>query len=92
MIARRLRIEGRVQGVGYRDWLVAQARRASVAGWVRNRRDGSLEAWLEGHTAAVDALTEACRTGPAWASVASIQAETMAEAGHTDFSRRPTSD
>ncbi|MBP6368461.1 MAG: acylphosphatase, partial [Burkholderiales bacterium] len=48
MIARRLRAHGRVQGVGFRDALVDAAILAGVDGWVRNRRDGSVEAWVQG--------------------------------------------
>jgi acylphosphatase len=53
VIARRLSIAGRVQGVGYRDWLVAEAMAAGLSGWVRNRADGSVEALLAGDAEAV---------------------------------------
>ena len=55
----RLRIEGRVQGVGYRDWLTRQARASGLRGWVRNRVDGSVEALLIGETEAADAVIAA---------------------------------
>ena len=51
MIARRLVIHGRVQGVGYRYAMVDAAERCGVAGWVRNRRDGTVEAFVQGDAA-----------------------------------------
>ena len=72
MIAKRLRIEGVVQGVGYRQWMVRAAARLVVAGWVRNRGDGTVEALVEGDAAAVEELLRACRRGPAGASVTLI--------------------
>lgn len=73
MRARRLRIEGRVQGVGYRDWLVREASRRGLEGWVRNRADGSVEALLAGEEAAVQAVLSACRRGPPLARVERIE-------------------
>jgi len=61
---RRLIIRGRVQGVGYRAWVAEQAIAAGLAGWVRNRRDGSVEAVLAGAPEAVMAMTAACRRVP----------------------------
>lgn len=70
--ARHLVIRGRVQGVGYRDWVVAEAGRRGVTGWVRNRTDGTVEAVLAGPAEAVAALAEACRSGPRGARVTGI--------------------
>ena len=69
MNAHHLRIEGRVQGVGYRAWLVREARRLGLAGWVRNRPDGSVEAVVAGPEPAVQTLLTACRRGPLAARV-----------------------
>ena len=69
---KRLIITGRVQGVGYRDAMSRQARRAGVAGWVRNRRDGSVEALLDGPPEAIEALIAWARTGPPSAQVTSV--------------------
>ncbi len=78
MNARRLRIEGRVQGVGYRAWMVREARRLGLAGWVRNQPDGSVEAVVAGPEPAVQALLTACRRGPLMARVDSLS-ESFAE-------------
>ncbi len=90
MTALRLRIAGRVQGVGFRDWLLAEARRHGLAGWVRNRADGTVEALLAGDAPAVQAVVSACRLGPPLARVASIE-ESFAEApAEPGFQRLPT--
>ena len=78
MNARHLRIEGRVHGVGYRDWLVREASRLGLYGWVHNRRDGSVEAMVAGDEAAVRVLLSLCRRGPALARVDRIT-ESFAE-------------
>jgi acylphosphatase len=79
MSAKRLVISGRVQGVGYRQWMVEAARSLGVSGWVRNRLDGTVEALVAGDTAAVEELLRACRRGPRLAVVAEIE-EQLAEA------------
>lgn len=70
----RLRITGRVQGVGYRAWCVGEATRLGLSGWVRNRRDGSVEALVQGLDPAVAKLTDLCRQGPGFAAVSSVEA------------------
>jgi acylphosphatase len=72
MIARRVHVTGRVQGVWFRGWTREQAERFGVSGWVRNRSDGSVEAVLLGPEAAVEALIAALREGPPAAEVAEI--------------------
>jgi acylphosphatase len=63
-ITRRLRIEGRVQGVGYRAALAAEAESCGISGWVRNRRDGSVEAVVQGNPAAIEKILAWARRGP----------------------------
>jgi acylphosphatase len=71
--ALHLTITGRVHGVGYRDFVQREASERELAGWVRNRRDGSVEAVVVGPEAAVDSLIDACRRGPSAAAVADIR-------------------
>jgi acylphosphatase len=71
-ISARIRVEGRVQGVGYRAFTVDTARSMGLGGWVRNRPDGSVEALLEGEEQQVEHAINACRTGPPRACVEHI--------------------
>jgi acylphosphatase len=71
----RLSISGRVQGVGYRDWIMRTARGLGLAGWVRNRSDGSVEALIVGDEMAVGRMIDACRRGPVLAHVDNVDAE-----------------
>lgn len=73
MIALRVHIRGRVQGVGYRAWTVREANMRNLSGWVRNRADGSVEAVFEGEDATVKAMVGACRRGPRMAAVSSVE-------------------
>jgi acylphosphatase len=80
----RVVVHGRVQGVWFRGWTVDQARARGLDGWVRNRRDGTVEALFSGEDAAVEAMVAACRTGPPAARVVGIErhlAETPEEPG-----------
>jgi acylphosphatase len=86
----RLVIAGRVQGVGYRDWLAKKARALGVDGWVRNRADGTVEALVRGEADAVETLLRQCRRGPMLADVTDVRmlpADPPAEPG---FYRLPT--
>jgi acylphosphatase len=90
MTARRVVITGRVHGVGFRDWLIAQARQLGVSGWVRNRRDGAVEALIDGDEAAVEELLRACRRGPPHAEVDTIEEHLAEPPGVPGFVRMPT--
>jgi acylphosphatase len=68
-------IQGRVQGVAYRAWTVQEARRRGLAGWVRNLRDGNVEAVLQGPEHEVEMMIIACRRGPPLAHVSDIVRE-----------------
>jgi acylphosphatase len=87
----RLTITGRVQGVGYRDWMLAAGKRLGLAGWVRNRLDGSVEALIVGDDAAVDHMIEACRRGPPAARVDEIDVDPVdLDVMPEGFTRLPT--
>jgi len=86
----RLRITGRVQGVAYRAWMAREAAALGVAGWVRNRRDGSVEAVISGPAAAVRDLVERCRRGPSLARVAAVDEASEAVAPEPGFRQLPT--
>ncbi len=75
-ITRRVVILGRVQGVGYRAWVEHQARRLGLQGWVRNRRDGSVEAVFDGVESVVADMIASCRRGPGSARVDKVVEET----------------
>ena len=81
----RLRITGRVQGVGYRAWAIATAARLGLRGWVRNRADGSVEALVIGAEESVAAMIEACRIGPFAARVTEISVTAAADDGSAGF-------
>jgi acylphosphatase len=66
---RHVIIRGRVQGVGYRAWVADTARQHGLEGWVRNRRDGSVEAVFAGAAETVTWMLTACRRGPPLARV-----------------------
>jgi acylphosphatase len=68
----RLVISGRVQGVGFRYFVEREAARRSLEGWVRNRRDGAVEALIAGAPEAVEVMGEACRRGPPGARVDAV--------------------
>ena len=87
--ARRLLISGVVQGVGFRYAMTAQARLLGVTGWVRNRRDGSVEAMICGDPAQIEALLAWSRIGPAGSSVDKLIVE-PAVGDFPDFELRPT--
>jgi acylphosphatase len=83
--ARVVVIRGRVQGIGYRAWTEVAALERGLQGWVRNRRDGSVEALFVGREETVADMIEACRQGPPGARVESID---QREAGPADVALR----
>ena len=78
---RHVTIRGRVQGVGYRAWVEHRAMAHDLEGWVRNRRDGIVEALFAGPEAVVTTMIAACRRGPSSARVDALQDE----AGNPDL-------
>jgi acylphosphatase len=72
-VVRQVVIRGRVQGVGFRYWTMREAIRLGIGGWVRNRRDGSVEALFAGSAEAVAEMTARCLNGPEFARVDGIE-------------------
>ncbi|HSZ75715.1 MAG TPA: acylphosphatase [Rhizomicrobium sp.] len=86
----RLRIEGFVQGVSFRNFAIDEARHLGVDGWIRNRADGTVETLVSGDNAAVEKFIAACMKGPPGSRVANVEihkADTPEEKG---FRRRPS--
>ena len=94
VLTRHLSIHGRVQGVGYRWSLRAEALARGLTGWVRNRQDGSVEALIHGTPEAVEALTAWAHIGPPAARVERVWCTDQPTAPHeaplSGFAQRPT--
>lgn len=91
VVARRILAAGRVQGVGYRDAAVQAAFALGIVGWVRNRRDDTVEAFAQGDESAVERFVEWCRRGPPLARVTNISAtDVPIDGGLRGFSSRPS--
>jgi acylphosphatase len=89
MITRHLHITGRVQGVGFRFYTQRKAQELGITGWVRNRRDGAVEAVIQGSPGAVETMIAWVRNGPPSARVAEVRiTETGGE--YSGFETRPT--
>jgi len=88
MIRRRVVVHGLVQGVFFRDTTRRHAQAAGVAGWVRNRTDGSVEAVFEGEPEAVERLVRFCRRGPRGARVDRVDVHEEPPEGLTAFAIR----
>ena len=86
----RLRIAGRVQGVGYRLWAIDTAASLGLRGWVRNRADGAVELLASGTEDAVAAMVGAARQGPAAARVSGVEIVDDKDDGSLGFTARPT--
>ena len=89
-VTKKLRIHGEVQGVFYRAWSAEQARHLGLRGWVRNRRDGSVEMLVRGEEAAVRRMIEHCHGGPPAARVQRLDVEDAHEEAPPGFEKRPT--
>jgi acylphosphatase len=85
-----VRIEGRVQGVFYRAWTEQTARRLDLDGWVRNRRDGSVEAVFSGPESQVDEMLRRCANGPPDAAVTNVIVTDEGGAPPSGFAVLPT--
>jgi acylphosphatase len=88
-VIRRLAITGRVQGVGFRLYMERKARGLGVTGWVRNRRDGSVEAMVQGNAEAIAAVIDWARHGPPGALVTDLK-ESAGNGDYTSFDTHPT--
>lgn len=87
-VARRAVVHGRVQGVWFRETTRRRAETRGVFGWVRNREDGAVEAWLEGAPDEVEALVDFLRLGPPAAEVERVEVEEVDPQGLDGFSVR----
>lgn len=94
MVVRHLSVIGNVQGVGFRYAMCAEARRLQLAGWVRNRSDGSVEAVAMGDAAALERFAQWAQRGPTAAHVGAVRMRAASETEAADiplpFSQRPT--
>jgi acylphosphatase len=81
----RVLVRGRVQGVGFRVSAASRARALGLAGWVRNRPDGAVEAVFEGPAERVASMVDWCRRGPAGAEVTGIELEDESPTGEDGF-------
>jgi acylphosphatase len=86
----RLRIEGFVQAVGYRNFVIAEATRLGVDGWIRNRADGTVEALVSGPNKAVETLVGLCMKGPPGSTVRNVELHKAEPAPEKGFRRRPS--
>lgn len=91
LLTRQIRVNGSVQGVGFRIAMRDEARRLGITGWVRNRADGSVEALVQGPPAALDAIVGWARRGPPGARVTDVQiSERDADIPHARFEVYPS--
>ena len=82
---KRVLVEGRVQGVFFRETCARMAQQAGVAGWVRNRVDGRVDACFEGEEDAVGRMVAWCRSGPSRAHVERVEVVTEEPVGESGF-------
>jgi len=86
----RLKIEGSVQAVGYRNFAIDAARALGLDGWIRNRSNGEVEVLVSGENGAVEKFIAACARGPAGSQVKSIGMEKADPPEEKGFARRPS--
>ncbi len=86
----RLRIEGFVQAVGYRNYVIAEAARLGVDGWIRNRADGTVEVLVSGPNKTVETLIGLCMRGPPGSTVRNVEMHKAEPAEEKGFKRRPS--
>jgi acylphosphatase len=86
----RLRIEGFVQVVGYRNFVISEAARLGVDGWIRNRSDGTVEALVSGPNKNVETLIALCMKGPPGSTVHNVEMHKAEPAEERGFRRRPS--
>ncbi|MGD0190671.1 MAG: acylphosphatase [Rhizomicrobium sp.] len=86
----RLRVEGFVQAVGYRNFAIAEATKLGLNGWIRNRADGTVEILASGPTKDVEALVAACMRGPAGSRVNNVELHNAEAPLEKGFHRRPS--
>ena len=85
VVRKRVLVSGQVQGVGFRATCRREAQAAGVAGWVRNRADGRVEAAFEGEEDAVGRVVAWCRQGPRWATVSDVDVDDEPPTGERGF-------
>lgn len=86
----RFRIEGFVQAVGYRNYVIVEANKLGLDGWVRNRSDGTVEALASGPTKAIEAFFTVCARGPAGSRVSNVEMHKAEPPSEKGFRRRPS--
>jgi acylphosphatase len=86
----RLRVEGFVQAVGYRNFIIHEATRLGLNGWVRNRADGTVEILASGDTKSVEAIVAASMRGPAGSTVKNVELHNSEPPAEKGFHRRPS--
>jgi acylphosphatase len=86
----RLRIEGYVQAVGYRNFVITEATRLGIDGWIRNRSDGTVEALVSGPNQAVETLVGLCMRGPPGSRVGNVEMHKAERPAEKGFRRRPS--
>lgn len=90
MIARNIQVQGKVQGVCFRDWTVEEAAALRISGWVRNRRDGSVEVLAMGEPRLVERFIDRLREGPPPSRVDRLDVREVEVQPVNGFARRPT--